>query len=125
MSHQKQTSSHVGEFPDVVKEHIRKDVCQTLPVQYKINDNGYCLLHAPTADKNPVEFGAVFHDRISRGYCHFEAIVCPIPIDFSHSQFALPLNFKDATFLSTVSFFKANVKYLYFDSATFHGRAQF
>jgi uncharacterized protein YjbI with pentapeptide repeats len=108
-----------------VKEHIRQDVCQNLSVEYKVEYNDYCLFHAPTVDKDKVEFDALFNKRIKDNHSHFEAVVFPVPLDFNHANFTLPLNFKDATFLSSVAFYKSRLKYAYFDQVRFNGFVQF
>jgi len=116
---------HVGKYAEIVKEHIRQDVCQNLSAEYKIDDNDYCLLHAPTWDKDKAEFETLFSDKLKRNYTHFEAVVFPIELDFNHSNFNFPLNFKYASFLSNVGFYKSTLKYAYFDYATFYSLAQF
>lgn len=125
MSSKKKNLCHVGNYADIVKEHIRQDVCQNLPIEYKVDDNEYCLLHAPTLDKDKVEFDRVFSERIKGNHSHFEAVVFPIELDFNHSNFTLPLNFLYATFLSNVGFYKTTIKYVYFDYARFYGLVQF
>lgn len=116
---------NVGNYPDEVKKHIREDVCQNLVASYAVDNAAYCVLHAPTLRKDTREFNRIFNERISRNEYNFQAVVFPVPLDFSHSNFTLPLNFRDATFLSSVGFCKVHLKYVYFDYAKFHGRAQF
>lgn len=117
---------HVGDtYHQIEKESIRQTVCRDLLTEYEIGNNDYCLLHAPTLDKDTKEFDRVFLERISRDDSDFRAVVFPTPIDFSHHAFDLPLNFLGAIFLSSVDFYKVNVKYVYFDYARFYGRVQF
>ena len=117
---------HVGDtYHQIEKESIRQTVCRDLLIEYEIGNNSYCLLHAPTLDKDTKEFDRVFLERTSRNDSDFRAVVFPTPIDFNHRPIDLPLNFLGAIFLSSVDFYKVNIKYVYFDYARFHGRVQF
>jgi hypothetical protein len=125
MSNRQNKICYVGNYPQEMKEQFRQDVCRDLPTNYEVNNNDYCLLHAPTIDKDKQEFESVFSERISRNDSYFQTLVFPIPLDLTHHNFTLPLNFSHATFLSSVDFYKIQIKYVYFDYARFHARAQF
>lgn len=125
MSKHENKLCHVGNFGEIVKESIRQEVCQNLPPDYRVDSNNYCLLHAPTTEKDRQEFNRLIKERIGRNESHFEAVVFPTALDFSHHTFTLPLNFSDAIFLSNVDFYKTEIKYVYFDRAKFHSLAQF
>lgn len=116
---------HVGNYATIVKKHVRLDVCRNLPIEYEVDNNVYCILHAPKLDKDKEQFERVFQERIRNNESYFQAIVVPIPLDFPHCNFTLPLNFTDATFLSSVAFYKTSIKYIYFDRAKFCALAQF
>lgn len=121
MSNQQDKSCYVGNYHQIEREAIREAVCRDLSVE----DDGYCLLHSPRLDKDQQEFGRLFKERIRRNESQFEAVVFPIPIDFNHYEFSLPLNFSRATFLSHVTLSDIRIKYVYFDGAEFHALAHF
>jgi len=115
----------VGNYHEIEREAIRQTVCSNLPVDHTVLNNHYCILHAPTLDKNHEEFDSVFKQRISRQESYYEAVVFPIPIDLNHYEFSLPLNFSRATFLSHVILTDMRIKNIYFDRAVFRSFAQF
>jgi uncharacterized protein YjbI with pentapeptide repeats len=125
MSDQSDKLCYVGNYHQIERESIRQTVCQNLPVDHKVLSNDYCILHAPTLQKNHEEFASLFKERISRQESYFEAVVFPIPLNFNHYEFSLPLNFSRAIFLSHVTLTDMRIKYIYFDRAVFRAFAQF
>lgn len=100
---------HVGNYHEIEKQAIRETVCRSLSIE----DDGYCILHSPRPNKDQQRFSEIFNERIKHNDGYFEAVVFPIPLDFNHCEFTLPLNFSRATFLSHVTLYDMRIKYIY------------
>lgn len=110
---------HVSErIPLFWHESVRQNVCRDLPADIEVGGRHFCLLHAPTKDKNAEEFMQVFRSRIDAhlndfrgawfpGLTGLNGYIFKTIADFSFCVFAGKLYFWLVKFVEDVNFWAA------------------
>jgi uncharacterized protein YjbI with pentapeptide repeats len=97
-----------------------RSVCEGLPVDNEHEGKHYCVLHAPTKDKNLAAFTEAIEKKLKDKDFDFRGI------HFADTTFARGADFPDATFEGSVDFSRATFESdAYFSKTTFKGTADF